>query len=456
MGERTTKITRLLALALGMASLSAARAAPAQTLPPAMPAEVAARSPESVAATAPEPRVPPTASAEGPAPAPPPAVSAPESSAIRHFRGYAEDDLLREMATRPVLRVIERFNSSTLVFHCDLGDGIEVAFKPARQNEHDWWIHEVAGYELARVLGIDGRVPPAVARRVPVGALDGFLREANLEVNRDGTVDGAAIFWMPVLRRTNLHTAEARDQWTPWLDPRRELPAAHRTRATQIAALLAFDYLQANFDRWNSANVPQDEHGDLVFRDNNRGWYIENLTRLDRGGIDHLQRIPASLLTTIGEASGEALARRTERASPRILNTLQVQHFERRRRYLLAKIDELVAEHGRDRVVIDDAAAPIALRVPEVTDSAGGEAPHERRARRHRRRREAAVPPAPAAPVARRARRHRRRDHGAAPAAPAAPRARRHHRRTTPAAHADAPHGEGDQRPHRSHRRRRN
>jgi hypothetical protein len=297
-----------------------------------------------------------------------------------------EDDLLREMATRPVRRVIERFNSSTLVFHCDLGDGIEIAFKPARQGEHDWWIHEVAGYELARLLGIEERVPPAVVRRVPVSALEGFLRDANLEVNRDGTVDGAAIFWMPVLRRTNLHTAEAREQWTAWLDPRRQIPAEHRRRATQIAALIAFDYLQANFDRWNAANVPQDEHGDLVFRDNNRGWYIENLVRLDRGGIDGLRRLPASLLPAVERASGAALARRTVHVTPRVLSERQVEQYELRRRALLARINELIAEYGRDQVLFDDNDAPIARPVPDA-DIVAVTSPDDTPRRRHHRRR---------------------------------------------------------------------
>jgi hypothetical protein len=397
---------RQLALSLAVCLQSVAPTAIAQTLPPAMHAEVAARSPESVASSPANPAQP--VRHADPVPTAPEPASAPNNApTMRMFRGHPEDDVLREMATRPVLRVIERFNSSTLVFHCDLGDGIEMAFKPARQGEHDWWIHEVAGYELARALGMEGRVPPAVARRVPVSALDGFLREANLEVNRDGTVDGAAIFWMPVLRRTNLHTAESRDQWNPWLDPRREIPAEHRVRATQIAALIAFDYLQANFDRWNSANVPQDEHDDLIFRDNNRGWYIENLVRLDRGGIDGFRRIPASLLTAIERTPAAALARRTVQATPRILGERQLEQYELRRRALLAKVAELIAEHGRERVVIDDSAAPIA-RPPSPPEAAASASSSEDGARRRRRRRRHHDDTETAAPASRH---HRRRHH---------------------------------------------
>jgi hypothetical protein len=382
--QRLPTITLAAALTLA----SGIRDITAQTRAPAIQVAVATTSPEQLAAQPSAPPAPqaPTAPATETAPVEPAAAEA----GVRMFRGRPEDDLLREMATRPVRRVIERFNSSTLVFHCDLGDGYEIAFKPARQGERDWWVHELAGYELARALGIEGRVPPAVYRRVPVGALDGFLRDANLEVERNGTVEGAAIVWMPILRRTNLHTAEARDQWNPWLDPRQEIPAANFTRATQIASLIVFDYLQANFDRWNSANVPQDEHDDLVFRDNNRGWYMQNLRLTGRGGIDGIRRIPASLLSAVERTPGEVLARRTVASDFRILRETQVREYEVRRRALLARVQAAITEYGRDHVVLDDAARPVS----RITDR---DAPVE-----------------PAAPVtAEPTERHGRRHHGA-------------------------------------------
>lgn len=353
-----------LTLAVAMALATGAQDVTAQTRAPSIQVAVAATTPEHLAA---QTSAPPTPQSPPPTAAPPsPPAATPTSAAagVRMFRGRPEDDLLHEMATRPVRRVIERFNSSTLVFHCDLGDGYEIAFKPARQGERDWWVHELAGYELARALGIEGRVPPAVYRQVPVGALDGFLRDANLEVERNGMVEGAAIVWMPVLRRTNLHTADARAEWNPWLDPRQSIPPERLTRATQIASLIVFDYLQANFDRWNSANVPQDERDDLVFRDNNRAWYMQNLRRTERGGIDGIRRIPASLLAAVERTPGEVLARRTVASDFRILRDNQVREYEVRRRALLARVNEAVEEYGRDRVVIDDSSSPVS-RVAE-------------------------------------------------------------------------------------------
>ncbi len=275
----------------------------------------------------------------------------------RRFRGHDEDALLRAMATRPVLRTIERFSSSTLVFHLDLGEGLEVGFKPARVGEGDWWRHEVAGYHLARVLGIRGRVPPAVSRRVPVRALEGFLHGAELETQADGTVEGAAIFWMPVLARTNLQLPASRTEWSRWMDPRVAVPAEHRRRAGQLMALTVLDYLQANFDRWNTANVRADERGDLVFRDNNRAWYPENLERVTRGGLRGIRRVPEWLLRGIERATPAALRESLARdplPAERLLSTGRLRVYDRRRHALLRQIAETMREHGRARVLFED------------------------------------------------------------------------------------------------------
>ncbi len=287
----------------------------------------------------------------------PSAPSAPPTDGVRRFRGQEEDALLRAMATRPVLRVMHRFSSTTLVFHCDLGDGLEIAFKPARRGEHQWWKHEVLAYRLARVLGIVDRVPPAVSRRVPVSALRGFLNHADLIRERDGTVRGVAIAWMPVLHHSGLHLPEARDEWTRWMFARHDIPPASRRRASQIAALIAYDYLQANFDRWNSANVALDEHDDIVFRDNNRGWFLENLVQTDRGGLDHIERVPAWLLPGIERATADAVraeVRRDGLPFSRLERADYWAAYSARREALLARIRGAIAEHGRERVLLDE------------------------------------------------------------------------------------------------------
>lgn len=279
------------------------------------------------------------------------------SDGVRRFRGQDEDALLHAMATRPVVRVLRRFSSTTLVFHCDLGDGVEIAFKPARRGEHQWWKHEVLGYRLARVLGITDRVPPAVSRRVPAALLEGFAHDRDLIRERDGTIRGAAIYWMPVLHHSGLHTPEARDQWSPWMSARHDIPPQHRRRAGQIAALIAFDYLQANFDRWNSANVPLDEHDDLVFRDNNRGWFLDNLLLTDRGGVENIERIPAWLLPGVERATADAVRAEIRRDGLPFHRLEMARYwgaYSARREALLTRVRAAIAEHGRERVLLDE------------------------------------------------------------------------------------------------------
>lgn len=293
-------------------------------------------------------------------PPPAPAPSQPSvDDGVRRFRGHDEDALVEAMRTRPVVRVLDRFNSSTLVYRCDMGEGLEIAFKPARRGEHGWWRHEAVAYRLARVLGIRDRVPPAVTRRVPVDALRDFNRGANLRIRdrRSGMVEGVAIFWMPELHHSGLHTPEARERWSEWMDPRIDIPPADRRRALQIAALIAFDYLQANFDRWNSANVAVDERRDLVFRDNNRGWFLENLRLIDRGGLSGIRRIPAWLWPGIQRATPEVLRAELERDGMplrRLLRPRELRAYGERQRALVAQVNESIARYGRERVLLEE------------------------------------------------------------------------------------------------------
>lgn len=295
-----------------------------------------------------------------PPPAPEPApAQAQADDGVRRFRGREEDPLVEAMRARPVLRVLDRFNSSTLVYRCDMGEGLEVAFKPARRGEHGWWRHEAVAYRLARVLGIRDRVPPAVTRRVPVDALRDFNRGANLRIRdrHSHMVEGVAIFWMPELHHSGLHTPEARERWSEWMDPRNDIPPADRRLALQIAALIAFDYLQANFDRWNSANVAVDEHRDLVFRDNNRGWFLENLRRIDRGGLSGIRRIPAWLWPGIQRATADALRAELERDGMplrRLLRSRELRAYGERQRALVAQVNDAIARYGRERVLLEE------------------------------------------------------------------------------------------------------
>ena len=133
---------------------------------------------------------------------------------------------------------------------------------------------------------------------------------------------------------------------------------------------------------------------------------MQNLRLTERGGIDGIRRIPASVLAAVQRTTADVLARRTLHAPFRVLKSNQLREYEVRRRALLARVDEAVREYGRERVVLDDSDRPIA-RV--FADSAAPVTP---------------VESSPAAPASeRRHRRHHRHDDAAEPSG------ERHHRR---------------------------
>ena len=88
--------------------------------------------------------------------APPRAVGGATAGA-RMYRGRSEDEWIRRMSEQPVVRVVERFQSTLYVWHLDLGDGVEISFQPEQVNLETFWRREIASWHLARLLGITFR-----------------------------------------------------------------------------------------------------------------------------------------------------------------------------------------------------------------------------------------------------------------------------------------------------------
>lgn len=272
---------------------------------------------------------------------------------VRRYLGRSEDEWLREMATRPVVRVMERFHSTLYVFHLDLGDGIEVSFQPERPGQESFWKREVVSWHLARLLGIENRVPPTVGRRVPLSAFGRWSRGVNLVSDRNGMVLGSASAWVPILRGAGLHRGPARQEWVRWMNPANPIPEANRERARQITEVLVFDYLAANYDRWNCCNIAADENGDLVFRDNDAGWVPNVINNLGSPGV--VRRLPRALYEAIQRATPEALrasiAQDPEGARGHLIPDQSYTGYEMRRQAMLNAIRRAIARYGEAAVL---------------------------------------------------------------------------------------------------------
>ena len=268
------------------------------------------------------------------------------------FRGRSEDEWLRLMSERPVVRTLERFHSTLFVFHMDLGDGVEISFQPERPGQETFWRREVTSYHLARLLGIEHRVPPTVGKRVPLSAFGRFANGVGLVVDRHGMVLGSASVWMPVLNRVHMHVNPARHEWVGWMNPAHELPEASRERARQVSEVLVFDYLAANYDRWNCCNITADEHGDLVFRDNDAGWFPDVINRL--GDPNVVRRVPRYLYESVQRVTPEVLRESVSHdpmaGTEHLVASRAYTGYELRRQALLANLRRMVERHGEAAV----------------------------------------------------------------------------------------------------------
>ncbi len=289
----------------------------------------------------------------GPPPDAAAVAAAPTGERVRMFRGRSEDEWLRQMSERPVVRTMERFHSTLFVFHMDLGDGVEISFQPERPGQETFWRREVTSYHLARLLGIENRVPPTVGKRVPLSAFGRFANGVGLVVDRRGMVLGSASVWMPTLNRVRMHLPPARREWSSWVNPSRPLPeGALRERARQVSEVLVFDYLAANYDRWNCCNITADEHDDLVFRDNDAGWFPDVINRL--GDPNVVRRVPRYLYEAVQRVTPELLRESVSHdpmaGSVHLVASRAYTGYELRRQALLANLRRQVERHGEAAV----------------------------------------------------------------------------------------------------------
>jgi hypothetical protein len=195
-----------------------------------------------------------------------------------------------------------------------------------------------------------------VSRSVPRSALH-LAPTSPVIAERDLTVRGAAIYWVPVLRDSLIDRPREIERWSSWLRQGREVPADQRARAEEISTLLVFDFLTGNWDRWSGANVPMDAAGHLIYRDNNGAFEEPFVLGLMQNGMAWLrrsQRFSASVIArarALTDASiREEMALDGDPAHPP-LTEAQRRSLLRRRDALLVYVDGLIRRHGEAAVL---------------------------------------------------------------------------------------------------------
>lgn len=262
---------------------------------------------------------------------------------------------------------------TSVVFKVESPTGSKAVFKPASRRGPNRYKGEIAAYRLARALGLVN-VPPAYPgsydRAGLLGALGGGASDAGalLEaeaLGKGARVSGAYIPWLDHLEFLPLEAEPLRSRSRATLVKDAPIGATavldregrptgldERTLAAQTSALLVFDYLTGNWDRWSGANVGLDRaSGTLLFVDNDGAFFetpprdalarnealVFAVERFSRSLVAELRSLDRARL---GVVMGEETPGRPLLPDP-VLDAI-----DGRRTALLARIDATMSRNG--------------------------------------------------------------------------------------------------------------
>jgi hypothetical protein len=303
------------------------------------------------------------------------------------FLGQPDADRIAALRTAEIAEVTKGKGGRSLAFKITLADGTRGYFKPKQTFSAAHWYSEVAAYYLDRELGLD-RVPPTTGRTFRwselKAAAGGDERVSELGIAKDGTVNGAFIWWIPEpLKRVRMGR-----KWERWVrvqkslpvtpyqrpvdyradlnsrpgvreatDPSRPVARAPDTeeRPGELSDLIVFDYLTQNVDRWGGdfTNVrSRGPGGPLIYMDNGAGfWLGEQRLGLMEARLQALQRFRRSTIEAVRKLDIARFSGRL-RADPLapVLNEKQLDGLGQRRDAVLRHVDAMVARFGEARV----------------------------------------------------------------------------------------------------------
>jgi hypothetical protein len=303
------------------------------------------------------------------------------------FLGHPDHERIEALRTAEIAGVNKGKGGRSLAFQITLTDGTRGYFKPKQTFSAAHWYSEIAAYYLDRELGM-GRVPPTTGRRFRWSDLRAAAgtdpRVSELGIEKDGTVKGAFIWWIP----ERLERARMGRGWERWVRVQKSLPITpyqrpvdYRAdlnrrpgireatdpsrpiarapdidaRPAELSDLIVFDYLTQNVDRWGGdfTNVrSRGKGGPLIYLDNGAGfWLGQQRLGLMEARLNALQRFRRSTIDALRALDIDRFASklRQDPLAP-VLNEKQLEGLEQRRRAVLGHVDAMVARFGEARV----------------------------------------------------------------------------------------------------------
>lgn len=239
-----------------------------------------------------------------------------------------------------------------------LEGGAYAVFKPFRKGDRRAR-YEVSASRAARLLWVE-KVPAAVMRRIPLSFLVGRLQKDDDEAasrlrdevpkNDDGTVEGAMIEWMDDIDPNGLEALGGMEKIHRLLGAE-ALDESESSLASAASAMVVFDYLIGNWDRFSGGNffVSKDARH-LILIDHNGSFLScseKQQKRMEKRLASTL-RFSASLLDRIRALTSDTLreAIAEEEGFGPLLDDAQIELLLSRRDELLSHVDGLIKKNG--------------------------------------------------------------------------------------------------------------
>jgi len=260
--------------------------------------------------------------------------------------------------------------STSTVFRTKLADQpFEAAFKAATLDREHGPLAEVGAAAVARCLGMH-TVPPAVARSVPLdflrrhveGVTDAQWQEiaARFQVEKNGRVQGAFIYWIPDLGDVGLNKEAGLARAREWLRIGGVLPQADASLAASVSQMVGYDYIIGNFDRWSGSNTKGNADKTSVYvRDHDLalpGKLGEPLHKRIASQMLVAERVSRAFFAYAQGLSRDCIVREVTLAQPDApgverLNDRVIAGILDRRDGFLSHVEALRVQHGDEAVL---------------------------------------------------------------------------------------------------------
>lgn len=290
---------------------------------------------------------------------------------VESVYGRPDAELLAPIGGVPVTKMKTNHGGTSLSLRLDFANGARAAFKPEQTHFQSDPRREIAAYRVDRLLGI-GHVPPAKEIEVSVeevlaGGDPGFRayyagRIDDEAIAHGGKLRGTASWWVPEIKlaaigKNRIDLKEGKDIWTTQMQIGAAMDPELRPFLAQISALVLFDLLIDNSDRWSGSNTEMSPDGKTLF-------FMDNTMSFSKAQFGHeinvlamrrIQMYPRKLVEKMRALTAEDLERvlampPDSKLAP-LLKPIEIKSVLARRDNMMKWIDGLIARYGEQAVL---------------------------------------------------------------------------------------------------------